>query len=119
MAKAAVGRRRPKAGDWGAERAHLARAVQGPTDSTCRPAARIAGSPKFGLLTEETAGRKLAESAELLLGGGAGGFTEMATGAAGYRSGMARAVILGKAAAALSKNNNCGWNFLERVGKLQ
>jgi len=69
----AVGRRRPKAGGWGAERAHLARAVQGPTDSTCRPAARIAGSANFGLLTEETAGRKLAESATLLLGGGAGG----------------------------------------------
>ncbi len=57
----AVGRWRPKAGDWGAERAHLARAVQGPTDSTCRPAARIAGSPNFGLLTEETAGRKPAD----------------------------------------------------------
>ncbi len=35
--------------------------------------ARIAGSPNFGLLTEETAGRKLAESAKLLLGGGGGG----------------------------------------------
>ncbi len=34
-------------------------------------------------------GALLAGSAELLLGGGAGGFTEMATGAAGYRSGMA------------------------------
>jgi len=63
----AVGWPPAEAGDWGAERAHLARAVQGPTDSTCRPAARIAGSPNFGLLTEETAGRKLAESAELLL----------------------------------------------------
>jgi hypothetical protein len=39
-------------------------------------------------------GAKLARLAELLLGGG-------------------------PVAAELSKNNNCGWDFLERLGKLQ
>jgi hypothetical protein len=76
----------------GAERAQLARASN-----------RWRGLPAVLGAAVSGGGAELARSAELL----SGRFTEMAAGRAGYRSGMARAAILGKAAgreAALSKN---------------
>jgi len=88
----AVGWRRPKAGDWGAERAHLAKAAKGGG----RPRRTFGGIGRaaFGAVHRN--------------GGGAGRIPERYGGGA----------ISEKAAAALSKNCNYGWSFLERVGEL-
>ncbi len=94
----AVGRRRPKAGDWGAERAHLAKAAKG------------GGRPR----------RTFGGIGRAAFGAGRRRFTEMAAGRAGYRSGMAVAISekavgrrFQKTAIKAGRGGNCwkGWDF--------